>query len=82
MSALPIYEHLPNIIYYGKSPERDREIDIVCEMIRTAARAGIDSLRYNTCVLPIDRTEQEEGRGGFMHTAFRLDKVSPKNRPP
>ena len=45
-------------------------------MIRTAARAGIDSLRYNTCVLPIDRTEQEEGRGGFMHTAFRLDKVS------
>ena len=45
-------------------------------MIRTAARAGVDSLRYNTCVLPIDRTEQEEGRGGFMHTAFRLDKVS------
>ena len=76
MSALPIYEHLPNIIYYGKSPERDREIDIVCEMIRTAVRAGIDSLRYNTCVLPIDRTEQEEGRGGFMHTAFSLDKVS------
>ena len=25
MSALPIYEHLPNIIYYGKSPERDRK---------------------------------------------------------
>ena len=20
MSALPIYEHLPNIIYYGKAP--------------------------------------------------------------
>jgi mannonate dehydratase len=75
MSALPIYEHLPNIIYYGKSPERDREIDLVCEMIRTAARAGVDSLRYNTCILPIDRTEREVGRGGYTHTAFRLDKI-------
>jgi mannonate dehydratase len=75
MSALPIYEQFPNIIYYGKSPERDREIDMVCEMIRTASRAGIDSLRYNTCILPIDRTEREEGRGGYYHTAFRLDKI-------
>ena len=75
MSSLPIYEHLPNIIYYGKSPERDREIDLVCDMIRIAARAGIDSLRYNTCILPIDRTEDEEGRGGYFHDAFRLDKI-------
>ena len=75
MSSLPIYEKLPHIIYYGKSPERDREIDTVCEMIRTASRAGIDSLRYNTCVLPIDRTEREEGRGGYSYTAFRLDKI-------
>jgi len=75
MSLLPIYQNLPNIIYYGKSPERDREIDLVCEMIRTAAEAGIDSLRYNTCILPIDRTEPEEGRGGNYHTAFRVDKI-------
>lgn len=75
MSALPIYEKFHNIIYYGKSPERDREIDTVCEMIRTASRAGVESLRYNTCILPIDRTEQEEGRGGYFHTAFRLNKI-------
>ena len=75
MSLLPIYQNLPNIIYYGKTPERDREIDMVCEMIRTASRAGIDSLRYNTCILPIDRTEHEEGRGGYFFTAFRLDKI-------
>jgi len=76
MSVMPIYSHFPNIIYHGKSPERDREIDLVCEMIRTASRAGIDSLRYNTCVLNIDRTEKEVGRGGYVYTAFRLDKVS------
>ena len=74
MSALPIYEHFPSIIYYG-SEDRDRDIDLVCEMIRTASRAGVTSLRYNTCILPIDRTEMEEGRGGYRHTAFRLDKV-------
>ena len=33
MSALPIYQKFPNIIYFGKSPERDREIDLVCEMM-------------------------------------------------
>lgn len=80
MSAIPIYEKLQNIIYYGKSPERDREIDIVCDMIRTASRAGVDSLRYNTCVLNIDRTEMEEGRGGYFHTAFRLDKISAEDQ--
>ena len=26
MSALPIYERFPNIIYHGKSPERDRAL--------------------------------------------------------
>ena len=75
LSLLPIYQHFPNIIYYGKSPERDREIDMVCDMIRTASRAGIDSLRYNTCILPIDRTEREVGRGGYSYTAFRLDRI-------
>ena len=75
MSLLPIYQRFPSIIYYGKSPERDRDIDLVCEMIRTASRVGIDSLRYNTCILPIDRTEPEAGRGGYYHTAFRLDKI-------
>jgi len=80
MSSLPIYEHLPNIIYHGKSPERDREIDLVCEMIRTASRAGVDSLRYNTCVLNIDRTEPEVGRGGGVYTAFRLDKFPDQDK--
>ena len=80
MSLLPIYQEFPSIIYWGKSPDRDRDIDMVCEMIRTASRAGIDSLRYNTCVLPIDRTEREEGRGGYFHTAFRLEKISAEDQ--
>src|SRR5205814_7840549 len=30
----------PNILL-GRSPQRDREIDAICQMIRNAARAGI-----------------------------------------
>src|SRR5439155_3084382 len=38
-------EH-PNILL-GRSPERDREIDAICDMIRNGARAGIPALKYN-----------------------------------
>ena len=81
MSLLPIYQHLPNIIYFGKSPERDREIDLVCEMIRTASRAGIDSLRYNTCILSIDRRNKKKVAAATTTRPFRLDKSQQKNRP-
>ena len=43
---------LPNIML-GKSPERDREIDDICQMIRNAARAGIPSLKYNLTFLGV-----------------------------
>src|SRR4051812_18714522 len=36
----------PNI-FLGKSPEREREIDDICQMIRNTARAGVPSLKYN-----------------------------------
>ena len=47
---------LPNIML-GKSPDRDREIDDVCQMIRNTARAGIPSLKYNMTFLGVVRTE-------------------------
>ena len=64
MSALPIYEHLPNIIYYGKSPERDREIDIVCEMIRTPAWA---STHCATTPAYAHRPHRAGGGRGTLH---------------
>jgi len=38
-------------IMLGKSPERDREIDTICQMIRNAARAGVPALKYNLTIL-------------------------------
>src|SRR5438105_4727091 len=40
----------PNILL-GKSPERDRELDRVCQMIRNAAQAGIPAVKYNFTLL-------------------------------
>src|SRR5678815_3502577 len=34
-------------IYLGPSPERDRNIDEICQMIRNCARAGIFQVKYN-----------------------------------
>jgi mannonate dehydratase len=65
---------LPHIML-GKSPERDREIDIVCEDIRAAAKAGIPSLKYNLNILGVVRTERTPGRGGSSYSTFDFEKA-------
>src|SRR5215468_122211 len=43
-------------VMMGKSPERDREIDILCQKIRNASRAGFPMLTYNLTILGVVRT--------------------------
>jgi mannonate dehydratase len=68
---------MPNIML-GKSPERDREIDEICQMIRNAARAGIPALKYNLTFIGVVRTEPTRGRGGATHSTFVSDKAAPR----
>jgi mannonate dehydratase len=65
----------PNIML-GRSPERDREIDGICQMIRNASRAGILTLKYNMSILGVVRTESVEGRGAATYSAFEYEKDS------
>ena len=65
----------PNILL-GRSPERDREIDDLCQMIRNAARAGIPALKYNLTVLGVVRTGTEPGRGAARYSAFIYDNAA------
>ena len=65
----------PNIML-GKSPERDREIDDICQMIRNAARAGIPALKYNMSILGVVRTEPTRGRGGAHYSTFVYTKAA------
>ena len=64
----------PNIML-GKSPERDREIDNICQMIRNAAQAGIPMLKYNMSILGVVRTERSPGRGGAKYSTFNYAKA-------
>jgi mannonate dehydratase len=79
MVPLPLSSHyitgaeFPNIML-GRSPERDREIDDVCQMVRNAARAGIPALKYNMSVLGVVRTEPTTGRGGARYSTFAYAK--------
>jgi len=64
----------PNIML-GKVPERDREIENICQMIRNAAKAGIPALKYNLSILGVVRTEITRGRGGARYSTFVYDKA-------
>ena len=65
----------PNILL-GKSPERDREIDVLCENIRAAAKAGIPALKYNLTLLGVVRTGRTPGRGGTTYSSFDYEKTA------
>jgi mannonate dehydratase len=69
----------PNIML-GKSPERDRELDGICQMIRNTARAGIPGLKYNLTFLGVVRTHPTPGRGGAEYSTFVYDQA--KQDPP
>src|SRR5262249_54411922 len=67
-------------VMLGKSPERDREIDGICQMTRSRARAGIPRLKYNMPILAVVRSEPTAGRGGAMYSTF--DYAKAKQDPP
>jgi mannonate dehydratase len=67
-------------IMRGKSPERDREIDNICQMIRNVAKADIPAAKYNLSVLGVVRTASTRGRGGAMYSTFVYSKA--KQGPP
>ncbi len=69
----------PNITL-GKSPDRDREIDNICQMIRNCAKAGIPEAKYNLTILGVVRTGTSPGRGRARYSTFVYDQA--KQEPP
>ena len=64
----------------GKSPERDREIDAICEMIRNIGKAGIPAAKYNFTVLGSLRSASTRGRGGASYSTWTMKNA--KEDPP
>ena len=80
LKSRPIEESKsPDILLAG--PDRDRQIESICNLIRNASRAGIPAFKYNMNIIGIPRTPREPGRGGSMNAAFRWAKAD-QNAPP
>jgi mannonate dehydratase len=67
-------------IMLGQSPERDRDIERIQNLIRNCARAGIPAVKYNMSILGVLRTERTAGRGGTTLSTWRLREA--KEQPP
>jgi mannonate dehydratase len=76
LSSAPVSRAENPHIMLGKSPERDREIDGICQMIRNAAKAGIPAVKYNLTLLGVVRTEATPGRGGARYSTFVYKKAN------
>ncbi|MBN2334363.1 mannonate dehydratase [Candidatus Bathyarchaeota archaeon] len=64
-------------IMLGKSPERDREIEILQQMIEVAGRSGVHLCTYNTVILPILRTgkTRDPMRGNASYNTWIYDEA-------
>ena len=72
----------PNIML-GKSPERDKEIEMLQQMISVAGKSGVHCLNYNTTILPILRNGKitDPGRGNAIYTSWNYQESAGKNEP-
>lgn len=81
--ALPLSSHYveraenPNIML--GTPERDKEIEAICDCIRAAGEAGIPCLKYNLTLLGVVSTHRTEGRGGASYRSFDINKSTDKD---
>src|SRR5689334_3493603 len=57
-------------VFLGPPAERDRELDQICELIRSLALAGVPAARYNAAFLGHFRTADRLGRGGARLSSF------------
>ena len=74
---------VPNVML-GKSPERDREIEMMQQMISVAGKTGVHCLNYNTIILPILRNGQtiDPKRGNASYATWNYAEAIKKNELP
>jgi mannonate dehydratase len=72
----------PNIML-GKSPERDREIEMIQQMISVAGKTGVRTLNYNTIILEILRTGRtvDPTRGNASYSTWNYEEALKQNNP-
>lgn len=73
---------MPNIML-GKSPERDREIEMIQQMISVAGKTGVHCLNYNTIILPILRNGKvvDAKRGNAVYATWSYEEAVKAKEP-
>ena len=64
-------------IMLGENPQRDRDIEDLCTLIRNCAAAGIPCIKYNLCIVGDLRTGRTPGRGDASYSAWRFKDAHP-----
>lgn len=72
----------PNIML-GKSPERDREIEMIQQMISVAGKTGVGTLNYNAIIHVILRTGRtvDPKRGNASYSTWDYEEAVKRNEP-
>lgn len=73
---------VPNIML-GNSPERDREIEMIQQMIEVAAKTDVRLLLYNTTIHPVLRTGRtiDPQRGNASYSTWNYEEAVQRNDP-
>jgi mannonate dehydratase len=73
---------MPNVML-GKSPDRDREIEMMQQMISVAGKSGVKTLQYNTTIHVILRTEDtpDPTRGNASYRSWDYEAALKLNEP-
>lgn len=73
---------MPNVML-GKSPARDKEIEILQNCIRVAGQTGVKFVTYNTTIFPVLRTGRviDPMRGNASYSAWNYEEAVKRNEP-
>ena len=79
-SSLIDKEKNPGIML-AQDPERGREIEAFQNHIRTCAKTGIRTLKYNMSILGVVRSGEVPGRGDTVYNKWNFKEAQAKNPP-
>ncbi|MCH7594781.1 MAG: mannonate dehydratase [Chloroflexi bacterium] len=81
LSSRPVEENQSAAVMLAQDPDRDRQIESICNLIRNVSEAGIPAVKYNMNLIGIPRTERTSGRGGSRNSTWRYAEADPDQAP-
>jgi mannonate dehydratase len=68
-------------VMQGQSPQRDRDIEAMQQMIKNCAKVGIPAVKYNMSILGVQRIGRTPGRGSATYSTWNYAKAPDKDKP-